>query len=293
MVEFWLAVIRRAFWTSIGAIGQSEGTLVFAILILLIGAFWVLRKEGWRAMTQHLVSTTAKIVSVPILAWLPFFIFHLLSTPYLRLTEEQERADKAIKADEEKDETISVQKKTIGELEARLKEQPKVVYSDSKSSPQASKPTPTKISNLLVELRAVCTLRDPLKLPNSIGGAFFEKMTSFLEGPTRKVYLRPVTDVRFQRMEQESKASTVLRYDLPSNSDLIGEPVSSLSGYKRMVITLWAIDYNAFTECTFLETTLRVNGIDVLREPATIRLVLVPDKNKWVGIPLNAMKLPQ
>jgi hypothetical protein len=178
-------------------------------------------------------------------------------------------------------------------LEEKLREQSKV-YRESKSSSQPSKPAPITIQSLLVEARAICSLRDALKLPNSIGGAFFTETTnSFIEGPTGKAYLRPITDVRFQRLEEEGKASTVLRYDIPSNSDLIGKPVSSLGGYKRMQILLWALDYDKFTECGFLELTLRVNGSDVLRRSINERFSLAPGQSKWIRIPLDGMRLPQ
>jgi hypothetical protein len=94
-------------------------------------------------------------------------------------------------------------------------------------------------------------------------------------------------------MEEEGKAFTVLRYDLPNNSDLVGQPVSSLSRYNRMVVNLWALHADAFTECGFVEVTLKVNVIDVFRHSEAVRLVLVPDKTKWVGFSLKEMKLPQ
>jgi hypothetical protein len=157
------------------------------------------------------------------------------------------------------------------------------------------KPEPV-IYNLLVEARIICSLRDPHKLPNDIRITIFNEPSpsSYFAGASGKAYLRPLTEVRYRSLEEEGKASTVLRYDLPSNSDLIGEPISSLSRYVKFRINLWAIHYEDFQECGFLEVTVRVNGRDIFRRSFTQRLVLdVPDKTKWVEIPLNEMKLPQ
>jgi hypothetical protein len=95
--------------------------------------------------------------------------------------------------------------------------------------------------------------------------------------------------------KKKAKHFTVLRYDLPNNSDLVGQPVSSLSRYNRMVINLWAVHGDAFTECGFLEVTLRVNGIDVFRHSEAFRLV-IPNNNretKFVALSLKEMRLPQ
>jgi len=244
-------------------------------------------REGW-------ISNIRDVVIVTLTVWLGLFVLaagKIIYEDYNELTSlrninQQLRASNG-QLIKERD-----------QLQEKLKEQPKVVYRESKIPTQPSRPVePTKINNLLVEARVICSLRDPVKLPNNIAMSIFDEMsslTSFFEGPMGKAYLRPITSVSFQRMEERSKAFTVLRYELPNNSDLIGEPVSSLSRYVTMVINLWAIHYDDFTECGFLEMTLRVNGIDVLRRSLTIRLVLdVPDKTKWVGIPLKEMKLPQ
>ena len=77
---------------------------------------------------------------------------------------------------------------------------------------------------------------------------------SYFEGKVGKSYLNTIPNVRFQRAEEEGNAFAIMLYDLPANSDLVGEPVSRLLEYDNMTLALWGITKSNFKECLFAVT---------------------------------------
>ena len=95
--------------------------------------------------------------------------------------------------------------------------------------------------------------------------------------------------MRFQRAEEEGNAFAIMLYDLPANSDLVGEPVSRLLEYDNMTLALWGITKSNFKECLFADVTLRINGMDALRVTQQSK---IPVENLRIGVPLSGIKLP-
>ncbi len=185
---------------------------------------------------------------------------------------------------------LSAEQSKNENLEKQVKEQPKVIYRDQASKVSA----PPTINSLFVEARAVCSFRDPINIPGSIARMGAIDLNSFFDGPSGKAYLHALDQATFQRTEEEGKASTVLRYDLPSNSSLTGQPISSLSNYNYMRISLWALNYERVTRCPFVELTLRLNGKDIFRKQITsLPPLSVPNANQYIDVPTKEIKLSQ
>lgn len=178
----------------------------------------------------------------------------------------------------------------VQEQEAKLKEQPKTVFRDR----IIGQPTePAKIYNLFAEARVTCSLRDPIRgMPNTTE-IVAPPGVGYLEGLKGKSYLKGPPNARWQRLSEEGKIFATMRYDLPSNSELFIEPISSLSNYKQAVIELWPMPNGSIKECVFLEFTLRANGTDLLRYAGAISIAPVDNNPITATIPLKGMKLLQ
>jgi hypothetical protein len=98
MVGYWILVLRRAVGASLDAIGQTTGTLVFAAIVMALGATLLWYRKGVSAMKADIAQTVLEVLGIAVLAWLPFFIWHLIRTPYLLDQKKQEEVIEAKKA---------------------------------------------------------------------------------------------------------------------------------------------------------------------------------------------------
>jgi len=120
-------LVWEALSASVQRIGSSGGALIFAILCLIILGFWIYRENGWPALKQHFTTSILKFISVPLLAWLPFFVFDLMNTSFELWQKE------FIKA--------------IQDLEAKVKKEPQIIWRDK---PQAG--NDAEVARLRAEL---------------------------------------------------------------------------------------------------------------------------------------------
>ncbi len=158
----------------------------------------------------------------------------------------------------------------------------------------ADKPKEITISNATLELRLICSLRDPMKMPEDIAlGVPSEPQGRYLEGSIGKSYLRPLTSVQYKRTEEEGKVSMIFRYELPENSDLIGRPISRLTSYDKLAINAWGADGNYFRECSFLEATFSVDGEEVYKTSESFQTTLQPARSVTPVLWFRHLKLPQ
>lgn len=95
MLRYWFGVLYRALLASFDAIGQSQGTLLFAMLGIAIGGGLVWYRRGAEVMKANLLQTALEVVAVAALAWLPFFLWHLFQTPYLQELETKQKQEEA------------------------------------------------------------------------------------------------------------------------------------------------------------------------------------------------------
>lgn len=84
MVEYWWRVLRDALGSSIEAIGYSWQTLVYLIFTFILVAWFVWRPKGLSVIRKNVTSTLIKVVLWGIIAWIPFFFFHVARVSYLR-----------------------------------------------------------------------------------------------------------------------------------------------------------------------------------------------------------------
>lgn len=96
MLQFWWTALSRAFWDSFLAIESVEG-LLYAGVVVLIVAGRQFRKYGWEAVKRRLFKMLAEGLAIGLLAWIPFFSFHLLRSPYLMWSEEVAKVSAAQK----------------------------------------------------------------------------------------------------------------------------------------------------------------------------------------------------
>ncbi len=88
MLHYWATVVARAIVDSLAIIGHTVITVIFAVLVIAVTAFWSWQSEqvehaGWLMfLKRHLGRELLKVVPVAIAAWIPFFIWFLFYTPY-------------------------------------------------------------------------------------------------------------------------------------------------------------------------------------------------------------------
>lgn len=103
MLSYWIEVLLTALSSSLAMIGQSYATLAFTVLIAAIG-FIYLKPRGLKKSKTTLrrpIRQAARYVAAPVLAWLPFFLWALIATPYefhAKLVMEKQNAENRIKA---------------------------------------------------------------------------------------------------------------------------------------------------------------------------------------------------
>lgn len=95
MLRYWFAVLYDAIAKSIESIGQSWMGLLYAALVIGIGAGFILYRRGLAVFREHLGQPVLEMLAIAFLVWLPFFFWHLARTPYLMQKDTEERAKKA------------------------------------------------------------------------------------------------------------------------------------------------------------------------------------------------------
>jgi hypothetical protein len=252
----------------------------------LKGGFWKASawKENWPAGLKRIVGALAFV-------WAVTFIVCTVTTLYDdhqrvvgRLREVVNEKDNLKRGLEGRDEYIK-------RLEARSC--PLCPASGTnRRIVQAAPTVAATIQSVTAQIRLTCVLKDPTKLPEntllSVGSG-----VSYLEGLRGKAYLQSTGKYTYQRTEEEGRATAVEDYTAAPNSELIGQPVSTMAGYSTMVLSDAAVSEGRFTECVYAETTLRVNGVDVFRASLSVAKTLDDNRGFLATIRLVGMKLPQ
>jgi hypothetical protein len=97
MIRYWILVLARAVSDSLGVIGHTRNTIIFGSIVLFLTALWSWRKErdektGWKMFfREHLPREISRIVPVAFLAWIPFFLWFMIDTPYKMQDEADHR----------------------------------------------------------------------------------------------------------------------------------------------------------------------------------------------------------
>jgi hypothetical protein len=114
MWAFWKQVLRDAFWPSIHAIGQTQQTLFFLAISLVVACVLLFWRGGMTALREHLKSRiTRTVILVPLLAWLPFFVLSVAKTAYDRWSE-------ADKTSQQQAQELNLNKQQIDNLTSQL-----------------------------------------------------------------------------------------------------------------------------------------------------------------------------
>jgi hypothetical protein len=147
------------------------------------------------------------------------------------------------------------------------------------------------IHDVVAEVRLTCVLTNPNKMPDDELLAMSDE-DSYLEGGAGKSYLQSQTHT-YKRAEEEGKAVSIEYFKVPPNSDLIGRPISSLANYSILHLINTGVSNGRFSECIFVEVTLRVNGSDVFRDAEAIRQKLDAIHGLSFDVKLTGMNLPK
>jgi hypothetical protein len=152
-------------------------------------------------------------------------------------------------------------------------------------------PSPETIHDVLAEVRITCTLKDSSRMP--LDSAWkLPSEESYLEGAIGKAYLQSRTD-NYKREEEEGKVIAIEHFKPPPNSNLIGMPVSEFANYSSFRVVDTAVSGGFFSECTFAEVTLRINGNDVFRFSKAIAIKLDETHGLSFTTTLGKMNLPK
>lgn len=159
------------------------------------------------------------------------------------------------------------------------------------SSPQAQQvlAIPETIHELLAEVRITGALMNPSLMPHDVH-IIADSEESYLQGAVGRTYLQSQS-ASYRRVEAEGAAISIQHFIPLPNSDLIGRPISALANYSLLHIVDRSVS-GRFFECSFIEVTLRVNGIDVLRWSDPLSKRITGPQELPFDIPLTGMKLP-
>jgi hypothetical protein len=82
MAEYWLSVALRSAINSFDSIGVNWGGAIYSAMVLAMGAFTVFRfyRQEFR---DHVLRNVLLVMLMGVVAWVPFFFWHLIRTPYL------------------------------------------------------------------------------------------------------------------------------------------------------------------------------------------------------------------
>jgi hypothetical protein len=83
MVRYWFTVLNNAILASFDAIGQKPGSIAFSITGIVIGVGVVYGRKGVEAMKADILRSAFEVIAIAVLAWLPFFMWHLARTPFV------------------------------------------------------------------------------------------------------------------------------------------------------------------------------------------------------------------
>lgn len=91
-IHYWFQILWEAITASFGSIEQTPGTLLFGLLIALLGIGLVWVQNGFEAMREHIWQNVLGGLAIAAIAWFPFFLFHLAQIPYLKMRAAEARA---------------------------------------------------------------------------------------------------------------------------------------------------------------------------------------------------------
>lgn len=84
MVRYFWEVFTKGFWSSLEAIGQPLQVLLWAFLVSSLTLLLVWHRNGWQAMRANLLKTVVEVISIGLVAWLPFLAAYVLRASYTR-----------------------------------------------------------------------------------------------------------------------------------------------------------------------------------------------------------------
>src|SRR5258708_30420865 len=93
MGNYWWKVIKEAFFGSAESVGYSVQTFLYISLVTVLTAWFIWRPQGWAVMKENALKTLLEIVLMGVIAWLPFFLWHIAARSYLRWKTEYDRAE--------------------------------------------------------------------------------------------------------------------------------------------------------------------------------------------------------
>jgi hypothetical protein len=82
MLPYYKTVFLRAFWDAVSFSGQTKTTIIFAVLIIVLGALWECYERGWKNMLKRWWRTVGKAIFIALVAWGIVFVIFLVRTPY-------------------------------------------------------------------------------------------------------------------------------------------------------------------------------------------------------------------
>ncbi len=116
-----LSLLHRAWQTLVSALGTTTLAVIIAVAVFLVTQLIKLRRQGYTGMKENWKSNLRDGVFITAAVWAALFGGSLVKTIY-------DDHQNLVNANQKKTGIISDQKQTIEQLEAKLKEQPKVIY---------------------------------------------------------------------------------------------------------------------------------------------------------------------
>lgn len=285
-------LLDRGFLSFTHYLGTNEPGWIVSVLasstltiILTVVLIWIIR--GTAAMKQHWIDTAVigllAVVGQIIILYGPIYLRNLTSVVY----DDHQGLVREI-GEQRKENSGLIDERAKLKIQVEDLQRGKVKGTAARGLQQIAVP-PETIHDALAEVRITCTLSNPsimpLDKPLAIPGE-----DSYLEGAVGKSYLQSRAH-SYKRAEEEGRAIAIENFKPPPKSDLIGRPVSALADYSALTIVDTSVSGGIFSECSFVEVTLRVNGRDVFRHGEPVSIKMDPKLGLKFAVKLEGMNL--
>jgi hypothetical protein len=300
MWPHFVSLIYRSWFNLVSAMGTTTLAVVVGfigfVFVLAVSLLFKLRKDGWSwsvtvsHFSQNLRDSVIPTIIGTVVLWSVLFGAFVVKTVYDDHQNLTGRLRSVVNEKNDLRDGLNQRDEYIQRLKAISCPTCPV---DRRLGPQPSRVivAPETIHEVLAEVRITGVLVNPSKIPDD-----YEFMAhsddSYLQGAAGKAFLHSRA-ASYKRAEEGEKVITIQKFVLPPNSDLIGRPVSSLANYSLIHIEDSPTSGGVFSELTFVEVTLRVNGSDVFRHTEALSFKMDSEHGLALTIPLKDMKLPQ
>jgi hypothetical protein len=201
------------------------------------------------------------------------------------------RQGDALKRADDRQQEQSAANTATSEISKVASSPPPVATPPKKSAAQKTRGSGSDpLRSLLVEARMTCTIKDGEALPPSTQEILAGFGTGQMVGAAQTIELARTNPVEF-RKQRNNEMIVVNHFYMPSSEPLLGEPISRLSNYQRLVLPITVLGSGSlFETIRLVEVTVTINNDRTWYYPYQLGSVRFENGGPTVTIPLDGMK---